>query len=326
MITCRHMRRGIAVAGIAAGVLGVGAGTARAEESDHERAVVLFAEARKLIEAGDCPTAVVKLQESIAREPSIGARFSIADCTRDADPYGAFWHLREAALLAFVKHDDRLGSAEDQAGAIVAKTGGLRFDIDAVDLRAPGFDLRVDDRSIDRFHLAGAVALPPGDRHVIATVADGRRYEGDARVTLGQITRARIVLVRAPQPGVAARIDAPRLEPSTPVVRDDEAGLSGRRTLALAIGGSGIAALGVATAFGIVALEKRSELDRACNGDRNACTGQPRVVDPVLESADQNATVSTILFAVGGALLAGGAVLWLTDSKSPRKNAAVLRW
>ena len=73
--------------------------TAHAEDTDHDRAVALFADARKLIEAGDCSGAVPKLQESIAREPSIGARFSLADCTRHGDPYGAFWHLREAALL-----------------------------------------------------------------------------------------------------------------------------------------------------------------------------------------------------------------------------------
>ena len=36
-----------------------------AEESDHDRAIALFAEARKLIEAGDCTSAVPKLQESV---------------------------------------------------------------------------------------------------------------------------------------------------------------------------------------------------------------------------------------------------------------------
>lgn len=324
MVPCSYTRLGSTL--LAVGVLTTSAGSARAEQSDHDRAIALFAEARKLIEAGDCPTAVVKLQESIAREPSIGARFSIADCSRDADPFGAFWHLREAALLAFLKHDDRLASAEDQAAAIVARTGGLRFDIDAVDLRAPGFDLRVDERPIDRFHLAGPVALPPGEHHVVATVSDGRRYEADARVTQQSITHTRIVLVRGRENAAVPRLEAPRTEAPAPIPRDEASGLSGRRTLALGIGGAGIAALTVATAFGIVALEKRSELDRACNGDRSACTGQPRVVDPVLDSADKNATISTILFAVGGALLAGGAVLWFTDAKAPPKNAAVLRW
>lgn len=296
--------------------------TARAEESDHDRAVALFGDARKLIEAGDCPAAVPKLLESIAREPSVGARFSLAECVRDADPHGAFWHLREAALLAFVKHDPRVASAEEQAGAIVKATGGLLFDIEAVDLRAPGFDLRLDDRSVDRFHLSAAVAAAPGDHHIVATVADGRRFEGDARVTRGSITRARLVLVRAPSV-VAPRVESP---PPPIAVREENSSLSGRRKVALGIGSAGVAALAVATAFGVVALEKRAEIDRACNGDRDACTGSPRVVDPVLDSANANATISTILFAAGGALLAGGIVLWITDSKSSPKNMAVLRW
>jgi hypothetical protein len=313
------MKRRFAIAAVLGTIIAV-ANTAAAEETDHERAVALFAEARKLIETGDCTGAVPKLQESISREPSIGARFSLADCTRENDPYGAFWHLREAALLAFIKHDDRLGSAEDHAGAIVARTGGLRFDIDAVDLRAPGFDLRIDDRSVDRFHLASPIALPAGEHRIVATVADGRRYEGEARVTSGVITLARVVLLRSPS-SATVRSDPP----ATTAPSDDGGGLSGRRTLALGIGGAGIAALTVATAFGIVALEKRSELDRACNGDRNACTGDARVVDPVLDSAGKNATISTILFALGGALVAGGAVLWLTEPRST-KNTAVLRW
>lgn len=316
------MHRGVSIA-VSSAIIGFAA-TARAEESDHDRAVAWFAEARRLIEAGDCANAVPKLQESLEREPSVGARFSLAECTRDSDPYGAFWNLREAALLAFVRHDDRLGSAEEQAAAIVKRTGGVRFDIDAVDLRAPGFDLRIDALSVDRFHLAAPVAIAPGDHHVVATVADGRRYEGDVRVTIGAVTLTRVVLLKGPA------VVTPRAEPASPVPSPRDAdGLSGRRILALGVGGAGIAALGVASAFGIVALEKRSELDRACNGDRNACTGSPRVVDPVLDSADTNATVSTVLFAVGSALVAGGAVLWLTDSKAAPKtasSAAVLRW
>jgi hypothetical protein len=296
------------------------ASAAHAEESDHERAVALFADARKLIEMGDCTGAVPKLEESISREPSIGARFSLADCTRDLDPYGAFWHLREAALLAFIKHDDRLVNAEDHAAAIVARTGGIRVDVDAVDLRAPGFDLRIDERPIDRFHLASPIALPAGDHHIVAIVADGRRFEGEARVQAGVLTRTRVVLVR-PAPATTVRP-----EPTATIATPDTGSLSGRRTLALGVGGAGVAALTVATAFGIVALEKRSELDRVCNGDRNACTGDARIVDPVLDSADKNATISTIFFVVGGALLAGGAVLWFTESKAAPKNAAVLRW
>jgi hypothetical protein len=301
------------------------AGSARGEESDHDRAVAAFAEARKLIEAGDCSGAIPKLEESIAREASVGARFSLADCMHAPDPYGAFWQLREAALLAFMKHDDRLAMAESRAAAIVAVTGGLHFDVDAAALGAPGFDLRVDDRPIDRFHFATPIAIASGDHRIVATVADGRRYEGIARVTWGSVTRARIVLLHPPAVGASSQPPPPVITP-IPARADDDSGFSGRRKVALGVGGAGIAALTVATAFGIVALEKRSELDRACNGDRNACTGDPRVVDPVVDSGDANATISTVLFAVGGALLAGGAVLWLTDSKSAPKNAAVLRW
>lgn len=302
---------------------------AHAGESEHERATRLFNEARKLIEVDECAAAVPKLEESIAHEPSIGARFSLADCIRERDPIGAFWHFREAALLAFLKHDDRLAGAEERALALVARTGGVRFDVDAVDLRAPGFDVRVDDRLIDRFHLSGPIALPPGEHRIVATVADGRRFEETARITTGTIAASRIVLGRSPAIANAGdRPPAPAVvvPSSTAPLVDEGNALSGRRKIALVAGGAGIAALSVATAFGVVALEKQSELDRACNGDRNACTGDPRAVDPVLDSGDKNATISTILFAAGGALLAGGIVLWLTDSKTSPKHTAVLRW
>src|SRR5688500_9164143 len=73
-------------------VIGLVTSPANAQEIEHDKAVSAFQEGRKYIEQGNCDAAITKLRESLAHEPSIGARLSLADCTEAADPVGA-WSL-----------------------------------------------------------------------------------------------------------------------------------------------------------------------------------------------------------------------------------------
>lgn len=91
------------------------------------------------------------------------------------------------------------------------------------------------------------------------------------------------------------------------------------RTGGLVLGILGLAGVGVATASGIIAIDKHDESNAShCQG--NQC-------DPVgieLREASMTAgTVSTVMFVAGGAALAGGAVLFLTAPK-PREPAVAV--
>lgn len=298
------------------------------EDADerHARAVAAFEEARALIAAGDCASALPKLTESLAAEPSVGAHFSSAECVEGTDPYAAFWHLREAAAVAHRRRDDRGLLADRRADEIARRVGGIRVQMSGGPNALLGFELRIDGRPIDRIYTTGPIALEPGNHAVSVATTDGRRLEQTVHVAEGTVTIFDVALgaVAAPPP---PRPPAQSVAPPPP----PRGGLGGRQWLAIGLAAAGTLSVAAGTAYGVVTLEKRDELDRACNGDANACTGAPRVVDPVLESAERNATASTVLFAVGAGLLAGAAVLFFVapgraSARASRPLLAGVSW
>jgi hypothetical protein len=91
----------------------------------------------------------------------------------------------------------------------------------------------------------------------------------------------------------------------------------GRRVAALTLGGAGAAVLAAGIVFGVVASSSWSNAQRHCDAT-HGCPDRPDA------ATERNAAlvfgnVSTAGFIAGGALLAGGVVLWLT---APRAGAA----
>ncbi len=78
--------------------------------------------------------------------------------------------------------------------------------------------------------------------------------------------------------------------------------------IAFAIGGAGIA-LGAVT--GIIALDKKAELDRNCPSKATCPTTETGARDTAMTTS----ILSTIALPVGGVGVALGAVLWFTSSK-----------
>ncbi len=142
-----------------------------------------------------------------------------------------------------------------------------------------------------------AEGYAPSTKSVVVREGDKARHE---RVSLPSAT--------AGAPPVAARVDppaeAPAAEPPSP-------GAAGRtqRLVGLAIGGAGVVGLGVGGVFAILA---KSTYDRAlsseCGGQAGACSGQGQADG---RSAHQQAGIATGAFAIGGALVAAGAAVYL---------------
>ena len=72
--------------------------------------------------------------------------------------------------------------------------------------------------------------------------------------------------------------------------------------------------------FGLIAISKNSSGEGTCTS--NVC---PKNGLDEIRQADDYATVSTILFIAGGALLAGGAALYFTAPR-PSKTAFLNPW
>ena len=90
---------------------------------------------------------------------------------------------------------------------------------------------------------------------------------------------------------------------------------STQKTLGLVAGGAGIVGLGIGTIFGILAASKWSSTKSECAGAVSCPNYTQAAADHGTTVSD--ATVSTVSFVAGGALLAAGAALFFT-APSPR--------
>ena len=302
--------------------------------TDHEIAVAAFREARKLIDANDCPSAMVHLERSLAREPSIGARMSMAECQEKSDPVRAWRSYADGSLLAYTNHDERLSQIEARMLYLERRVGTFHLGVAGADLTRAGLDVRLDGQPLDRFLLRrGIVAVEPGEHVVEASAPDRGTFvtKVSAPVPGGSVLVPITLPERPPPapasacaPAVASRVVAP-----APVRLPEEARLS-RRTVGLYLGAVGVVGLVVGGAFGLVALGRGSDLDEACGGDRSRCAVLPSSVASIHDAGTTAATVSTVSFVVGGVALATGIALafWPSGRPSEQKVAARghLRW
>lgn len=281
-----------------------------ADDAAHDKAVAAFQEGRRYIESGNCDAAITKLRESLAYEPSIGARLSLGECYEPRDPLLAWRMFKDAANLAYINHDDRLALAEQRASALEKRLSTIRIVIPPTALDQPGFELRVDGELVDRFdYKTGVVAVKAG-RHVVEATAPMRRWSQQVNVEHGGSTTVTVQLQReacavaptSPQPAAAS--------PQSTVAGDGPGGT--RRTLGLTLAAVGVAGVVSGVVFGLVTLSKKSDIKTTCGGDPGDCKAAPGSVDAEQQSAKTTAAISTASFVAGGVLVAGGAVLWFT--------------
>jgi hypothetical protein len=128
--------------------------------------------------------------------------------------------------------------------------------------------------------------------------AQGARSRGDEQNAASVSTDLLLSGVALASAGAALRVLTPS-EQERPFVR---------RRLAYLTGGLGLAGVSVGLVLGARAVQQLRDSQSGCNG--NLC-------EPVANQERRNAidagNASTVGLAVGGTLLAGGVVLWLTD-------------
>lgn len=293
---------------------------AHADET-HDRAAAAFVDARKLIEAGNCDAAVPKLRESLSYESSIGARLSIVDCIEQRDAVTAWRLLKEASILALLNHDDRLSVIEQRAALLQGRLAVIKFVLPSA-AEQPGFELRIDGELIDRYIYRYGWAGASG-RHVIEASANNRRYREAVVGDAGKVATVNVVLqgedcrTASSHGGEAMALDAT----GAPAVADRGAT---RRAAGLAIGGLGLAMIANGVVFGLLTLDKKQALQSECGGSTSTCVAPKSSLDAERDNAKTTALISTTSFAIGGAMLLGGAALFLTapsaNGNAPRQG------
>jgi hypothetical protein len=190
--------------------------------------------------------------------------------------------------------------------------------------------VKIDGNEVEASRRGAALPLDPG-QHTFVFEAPGRTSVSRTFVvTEGERgRRERVVLESTEVVRPAPRPAPPMAEvKARPPRREEEStGLGARRTIALAMGGVGIAGLAAGTVFGVLAMGKKDAQVEACASSA-VCT--PAGHEEALSahtSAQTFGAISTTGFVLGGLLVAAGATLFFTaPSETSRASGARAGW
>lgn len=273
--------------------------------SDADRAETLFREALALEDAHKFKEACKKFEESQNLDPATGTLMNLARCHERNEQYVlAYEEYRKVAEDA--RRDaqgERASLAKERANELESKIGKLEFNPGA----APRLStVSVDNKLWHREALERPITVDKGAHRVIFIYDNNTQKDTSVTVEAGMIAK---VVIPTPHEPDAPKTVVVALPPPSP--KDGSDGVS---TAGWIVGGVGVAGVAAGAVFGLMAIGKKSDVDKGCDANRMCST--PESLGAV-ESAKSSATLSTIGFIAGGTLIAAGAalVLWPRDDK-----------
>jgi hypothetical protein len=183
------------VSGAAASIALVTSGSALAAEppAPNAEAQAIFAEARKLDEAGDLPNACALYREALTLEPNaVGGRLHLARCLERTDKLASAANEYAAAERAATSTNqpERALHARRQQQALASRLGTVVIEVPRV-AREVAEDLvvRLDGDALDATRWGQPIWADAG-RHVLDASATGRTsFQSSFVVKLGERTR-----------------------------------------------------------------------------------------------------------------------------------------
>jgi hypothetical protein len=272
---------------------------------ESEAAQRLFREAKALMEAGEVHAACSMLADARQLELGGGIVLMLAVChEKEGRGASALAEFREARALAVAaQREDRVKLAEAEIVRLEARVSRLTV------VAPEGMEVRVNREPWDRARLGVAVAVDAGEYVVRGEAAGKAPWEVTASVAAEGDSRTIEV---PPLNGLDAPLVSLVHDPSAPLKDEPAPGVAvakadpGRaRVTGFALGGVGVAGVGVAAAFGILAAADRRAAD--CGGV--VCPNKDRTY----RDAQTAATVATVAGIVGGVGLGASALLLLTS-------------
>lgn len=300
-----------------AAVLALGlATTAAARPSPHQRAKAdaLFRQGKRLMAAQHYAEACDAFEQSFTIDPEIGAELNVARCYQE-------WGKLAHALVAYKKAEDMASAAhDDRAPKIHALVVDVDHQVPRFTIKAPpGADasqahVKLDGAKLAAAQLGEPQLVDPGP-HLVEY--DGATGKISKVVPIDRGASSELVL---DLPAAAADGTSPTTSDSSSVraaVDGTEPAAPGhtQRILAIATGGAGIVAMGIAGGLAVSAKSKYSHaLTADCMNSANAC-------DPAgltaTHAARHQANIASVVFGAGAAALAAGVVIYLVAPHEP---------
>jgi hypothetical protein len=256
-----------------------------------------FDQARALVKQGRVAEACPLFEKSERLDPGLGTEFNLADCHerlgRLASAHRLFTHVADRAHAT--AQDQRARIARARAAAIVPRLSKLV-------IRVPGG--RVSGLRVER----DGAELPSAEWNMPVPVDPGQHRVRAWGPGIGEWATQVAVTTE----GVVHEVVIP--------VSDEPAFFDPlHRKLGLVAAGVGVVGVSLGTFFGVRAITKKNEAERAgCDGPN--CDSQSA---EIREEARSAGNLATLTMSIGAAGLATGAVLlWVVSDSEPEAAEA----
>jgi serine/threonine-protein kinase len=292
--------------------------SARADTSsgDVAAADAVFTEARKLIAAGRFNDACPKFEESQRLDPTPGTLLNLGDCYKQATPprtASAWGAYQQAGMLARNRGDRERQLAAIQRAQTIEPVLSKVTISPVPAARMPGLEVKWDGKNLGEGSWDTAIPVDSGEHAIEASALGKAGWTGKVLVRLngGPMT------VEVP---VLADAAAPVTSPSESAVQPY---WGAARIAGLGVGAAGLVGIVVGSIYGVKTGNTNAEALRHCPAGSNQCDAQGVSLG---EDAFGSATVSTVAFVIGGAAVAGGAIMFLAaPSSAPQSKQAIAR-
>lgn len=289
-------------------------------------AEALFNQGRDLMTAGKFVEACPKFEASQQLDPGLGTMLNLAECYEKTGRTASAWaEYREAIPLARAAGSKaRQDLATERAQALQERLSTLTIRAMSGEDSNAHLEIRRDGVALQEAELGAPIPVDPGE-HVVEAVAPGKQ-PWSSKVQVGPNAAKVAVEIPALQasgngaaPTPAAQTPATATSTTAPVTDNDASDPgAARRTTGLILGGAGVVGIGIGAFFGIQASSKWSDAKGKCTDYPYNCGAEGQ---DLRSSAHSAATVSTVGFIAGGALLAAGAVIYFT---APKRDSVAL--
>jgi hypothetical protein len=289
------------------------AGAAHAQGADAALATDLFNAGRDLMAAGNFAAACPKLAESARLDAKVGTLARAAECEEKlGHMVNARARWQQAQNLAQAQGDTRLAHVQTEFARVDKLVPKLNLTLQGTP--APGLVIKVDELQLNSAAAGVPVPVEIG-RHTITASAPGRAPWSttvDATAESGSLTVTIPELAPEASPAAKPAAVVAAHDPAKPPEQSPAADTAPRSsnplpTVGIIVAGAGLVALGVGAVFAVNASSKNDDsLSNGCTkNDCNATGAQLR------NDARSAGDLATVLFVVGGVLMAGGLTTFL---------------
>jgi hypothetical protein len=288
-------------------------------------AETLFREGKRLVKEGKIAEGCEKLEGSAKLESSVGTLLNLADCREKNNQLATAWvTFRKAASTAKLAGNDPKREAEARKRADALEERLSYLTITVADPKLAGLVIKRNGGVVDPVVFGTGLPLDAGTYEIVATAPGfaswSKRIEiggSDKKITIDVPALHKPDDKTGPPPHHDTSPDvAPR--PKTNPDDGDEGApntatpsrFTPLRKASIAMGAVGVVAIAVGVVRGLHANDLESQADAICP---TASCADPAAV--ALNADARDAALQTnVLFGVGGAFVAGAAVLWFVGA------------